>query len=88
MLEAIMVISFIYGIRYLMLFNRPMDKLDAGDIAFINKQRKKKQIFLTVEEVKATFKKRGIGMLVTAGVLLVIDIIFVVAVYGSMLMGY
>ena len=63
MLEAIMVISFIYGIRYLMLFNRPMDKLDAGDITFINKQRKKKQIFLTVEEVKATFKKRGIGML-------------------------
>ena len=85
MLEAIMVISFIYGIRYLILFNRPMDKLDAGDIAFIKKQRKRKQKLMTIEEVKGTLKKRGIGMLVIAGIILILEFVLIVTVYGSML---
>ena len=85
MLEAIMVISFIYGIRYLILFNRPMDKLDAGDIAFIKKQRKRNQKLMTIEEVKGTLKKRGIGMLIIAGIILILEFVLIVTVYGSML---
>ena len=85
MLDALLVICFVYGIRYLMLFNRPMEKLDAGDIAFINKQRKRKQKLLTIEEVKASLKGRGIAMLVTAGVLVFLYAILMIAVMSGAL---
>ena len=85
MLDALIVICLVQGIRFLMVFKRPMEKLDAGDIAFINKQRKKNQTLLTVEEVKATLKGRGIAMLVTAGVLLSIYAVLMVAVMSGAL---
>ena len=36
MLDFLIVYSLIIGIRCLILSNRPIEKLDAGDIAFLN----------------------------------------------------
>lgn len=85
MLDFIIVYSIIMGIRYLLIYNRPMEKLDAGDIAFLNKQRKKKHRELSMEELKKTLKGRGIGLLVLAGIAVFFYFIVFAAMMGSMM---
>ncbi len=85
MLDFLIVYSLIIGIRCLILSNRPIEKLDAGDIAFLNKQRGKKNMFLSVEEMMPKLKKKGIGLIVTAGCLVVVYFIFMVMYLGMMM---
>ena len=70
MLEYLIVFSLVIGIRFLRLANRPTDKLDAGDIKFIDKNRKKKELDKSLEEMQVVLKKRAKVLLVMAGFLI------------------
>ena len=84
MLDFLIVYSLIIGIRCLILSNRPIEKLDAGDIIFLNKQRGKKNMFLSVEEMMPKLKKKGIGLIVTAGCLIFVYFIVLCLYMGMM----
>ena len=87
MLDFLIVYSLIIGIRCLILSNRPIEKLDAGDIAFLNKHRGKKNLFLSIEEMMPKLKKKGIGLIVTAACLVVVYFIVMVAYMGMLMQG-
>lgn len=85
MLEALIVISIITGIRYLLLANRPFEKLDEGDIAYINKIKFKKYAAMSIPEFQNKLKSKGITLLIVAGVLIVLYIIIIAAMVSAML---
>lgn len=87
MLDFLIVYSIIIGIRCLILSKRPTEQLDAGDITFINKQRGKKNLFLSVPEMQGKLKKKGIGLLITAACLVVVYIIVMVLYMGMLVSG-
>ena len=84
MLDFLIVYSLIIGIRCLLVSSRPVEKLDSGDQIFINKQRGKKNLFLTTEQMLPKLKKKGIALVITAACLLVVYFVIFVLYIGMM----
>lgn len=84
MLEYLIVFSLVIGIRFLRLANRPTDQLDAGDIKFIDKNRKKKDFDKSLEEMQVVLKKRAKVLLVMAGILIPLYLLLLIGMMSSM----
>ena len=84
MLEYLIIFSLVIGIRFRLLSNRPTNKLDAGDINFINKNRKKKEQGKSLEEMQLILKKRSDFLLLLACVLIPLYLFILIVVMKSM----